>query len=95
MKLYLVVGLVILLGISTASAYYTHDLEVQELDKKKSISEEIDTLESQIADAESRITQTEQNIADITPLIQEEQKSLMIMNLLEEIYLKLFKLLFQ
>lgn len=74
MKIYLVVGLVILLGISAVSVYYTHDLEVKETDKEKSISEEINTFESQITEAESRISQTEQNIADTAPLIQEEQK---------------------
>lgn len=73
MKIYIVVGLVVLISISLVSAYYTHDLEVQETEKGQSISKEIETLESQAAEVESRISQTEQKTSEIDPLIQEEQ----------------------
>ncbi len=70
----ILLGLAVLISISLVSAYYTHDLEVQETEKGQLISKEVETLESQVSEVESRISQTETKTSDIDPLIQEEQE---------------------
>lgn len=74
MKNYLVVGLVILIGISLVSTYYTYTMGEHERERGQSITQEKLSIENQVAEAESLIVQVEEKKADTESLVQEEKE---------------------
>ncbi|KYK33746.1 MAG: hypothetical protein AYK19_13005 [Theionarchaea archaeon DG-70-1] len=74
MNKFLVVGLVVLIGISMWSSHNQYDMKEHEIERGYTISEEIQTIKDQIAAVESLISQTKEDISEIEPLIQEEQE---------------------
>jgi transglutaminase-like putative cysteine protease len=74
MKKYLLIGCIILIGMSLVSSYYTYTLEQRELLEGQSLSGEIQQIKTQVADVESLISQVEEKKSETEPLITEEQK---------------------
>ncbi len=89
MNKFVLAGLVVLIGISVVSSYYTHDMETQETGKGQSLSQEITQTKDTIAALKSETSQTEQKILEVEPFILEEQeKQKEIQNLIDALNLK-------
>lgn len=74
MKKYVVIGCIVLIGMSLVSSYYTYTLEQRELLEGQSLSGEIQQIKTQVADVESLISQAEEKKSETEPLITQEQE---------------------
>ena len=89
MNKYILAGLVVLIGISLVSSYYTHTMETQEAAAGQSLSQTIAQTKNTIATLKSEISQIEQKILEIERVILEEQeKQEEIQNLIDALSLK-------
>ena len=69
----LLIGFLVLIGISLVSTYYTYETEQQEIEKGQSISHEISQIKNSVSETESALSEVEKKKLETDSLILEEK----------------------
>ena len=69
----LLIGFLVLIGISLVSTYYTYNTEQQEIEKGQSISQEILQITNSVSETESALSEIEKKKLETDSLILEEK----------------------